>query len=194
MNRAELTRWGSIAGIVGAVAFSLLWAAAILADGHWLFGIETLSELGGPRPGRLFFNSGVMVMGILSIPFGFAIYDQLLKSYLGRPSSLLFIMSAIFLIGVGVFPIDTGDPHKFFSWAFFSTVIIALTLMIHPYRCDSKLCRLGLLTTAVVVSIGYVTIILVATGLMELALCEALVVMALNVWVVVTGVLLLRTI
>jgi hypothetical membrane protein len=193
MDRPELIKWGSLAGIAGAVTFSLLWAAAIIADGHWLFGIETLSELGGHRPGRYYFNIGVMVMGILSIPFGMALHQQLTQKRLGRISTMIFIVAAVLLIGVGVFPIDTGAPHTFFSWGFFITIITTMTLMLHPYRCDMKLCRLGFATTAVVVLIGYGTILLVSLDLMELALSEALIVMGLNIWVVITGVLLLRT-
>jgi hypothetical membrane protein len=193
MDRSQLTKWGSLAGIAGAVTFSLLWAVAIIADGHWLFGTETLSELGGLRPGSCFFNTGVMVMGIMSIPFGMAVYQQLTTNYLGRISAMIFIAAAILLIGVGVFPINTGTTHTFFSWGFFITIITAMTLMLHPYRSDRKLCRLGFATTLVVVLIGDVTILLVTLDLMELGLSEALIVMGLNIWVVITSILLLRT-
>lgn len=193
MDRSELIRWGSLAGIAGAVAFSLLWAAAIIADGHWLFGTETLSELGGLRPGRCFFNTGVIIMGIMTIPFGLAVYQHLTRNVLGRISALIFILAAVFLIGVGVFPINTGAAHTFFSWSFFITIITAITLIVHPYRCDMKLCRLGFAASVGVVLIGYITLPLVGLGIIELGLSEALVVMGLNVWVVITSVILLRS-
>jgi hypothetical membrane protein len=110
MEKYDLVVWGSLAGIVGAATFSILWGLAILTDGHWLFGVETLSELGGFRPGRDLFNSGVTVMGSLSF-----------------------------------------------------------------------------VTTIGVVMTGYVTIALVALEVMELALSEALVVIALVIWVLLLG-------
>ncbi len=192
MDWDDLVRWGSLAGIAGALTFSILWVAAIIVDGNWLFGLETLSELGGDRPGRWFFNGGVVVMGALALPFGAALYHKLCVCSLGKISSLMFMLAAVFLIGVGLFPIDTGAPHTFFSWAFFSTAIISLTFMLPPFHQVVCLSHVSLVATAGVVLTGYVTIILVATDLMELALSEALVVIALNLWVLIVGASMLR--
>ncbi|MCG7844717.1 MAG: DUF998 domain-containing protein [Methanomassiliicoccales archaeon] len=191
MDRPELIKWGSLAGIVGAVAFSVLWAAAILADGHWLFGTETLSELGGFRPGRCFFNTGVMVMGIMVIPLGAALYSELGHGMMGRISTAMFSISGVLLVGIGLFPINTGAPHTFFSWAFFSVVIVSLTLMFIQCRHIIKPRSAWTVSMAGVLIIAYGTIVLVALGLMELALCEALVVIALIVWDLTNAVLML---
>jgi len=104
MNEEKMIMWGALTGIIGAVAFSTLWSLAIITDGHWIFGVETLSELGGHRPGRCFFNIGLMVMGLLSLPFGAVLYRKFEHTNLGMISTGMFVLAAISLIGVGVFP------------------------------------------------------------------------------------------
>jgi hypothetical membrane protein len=187
-----IRRWGPLLGLCGAVAFMCLWLAAIMADGHWLFGVETLSELGGHRPGRCYFNTAVTIMGLLAIPYGLALYLRYRQSIVGKGSAGLLLLACLFLVGVGVFPIDTGAPHTFFSWAFFSTIIISLTVMLWPMGKDAVLSLSGRGLTTTVVLTAYVTIALVALGVMELALSEALVVIALDLWVIVTCIMLLR--
>ena len=34
-----------LAGLVGMVVFAVFWSAAIAVDGHWVFGVNTLSDL-----------------------------------------------------------------------------------------------------------------------------------------------------
>ena len=188
MNEEKMIMWGALAGIIGAVAFSTLWSLAIITDGHWIFGVETLSELGGHRPGRCFFNTGLIVMGLLSLPFGAVLYRKFEHTNLGKISIGTFVLAAISLIGIGVFPINTGSPHTFFSWAFFSTVIISLTIMLRPIWMFSRLGRPIVVVTLGTVMVGYITIILVATKNMELALSEALVVISLLIWTISMGI------
>ncbi|TFG55673.1 MAG: DUF998 domain-containing protein [Methanomassiliicoccus sp.] len=170
VNGEKMIMWGALAGIIGAVAFSTLWSLAIITDGHWIFGVETLSELGGHRPGRCFFNTGLIVMGLLSLPFGAVLYRKFEHIALGKISTGAFVLAAISLVGIGVFPINTGTPHTFFSWVFFSTVIISQTIMLRPIWMSPRLGRPALVVTLGTVMVGYITIILVATKNMELAL------------------------
>lgn len=42
-------------------------------------------------------------------------------------------LASLLLIGVGLFPIDTGTPHTLVSYSFFGTAALALVLLIGPF-------------------------------------------------------------
>jgi len=191
VEKNGLIRWGSSAGIAGAITFLALWGMAIIVDGHWIFGIETLSELGGDRPGRLFFNSAAIIMGVATLLFAAALYRRMRRTLLEKVSTLTFAVSSILLVGVGLFPIDTGAAHTFFSWSFFIVVIVSLTLMFFPCQRNMGLRSIGTIALTGVLITAYVTMTLVALDIIELALSEALIVIALNIWEITNGFLIL---
>jgi hypothetical membrane protein len=121
-----------------------------------------------------------------------ALYARYRNTLIGKGSVGLLLLACVFLVGIGVFPIDTGAPHTFFSWAFFSSIIISLTVMLWPMAKDAVLSLSGRAFTMTTVLTGYVTIGLVVMGAMRLALSEALVVIALDLWVIVTCLMLSR--
>jgi hypothetical membrane protein len=77
-------RFGAICGLIGALFFSVMWIVAVFVDGNWIMGKETLSELGGNRPGAFFFNSGVIVEGILGLFYGLGLLHAVRKGKIGR--------------------------------------------------------------------------------------------------------------
>lgn len=146
-------------------------------DGSWIFGEETLSELGGDRPGALIFNVGVIIEGFLAMVFSCSLLEYMKGSLLGRIGAGLLLIASIFLIGVGVFPITTGDPHTFFSYAFFLTALIALIVLVLPVARRVPMGGgLSILTAGLVlVSIGF----LVTSSI---PMTEAVAVICLLIW------------
>lgn len=125
-------RKGALLGLVGAAFFSLMWTSAVIADGHWVLGEETLSELGGDRPGALFFNAGVIVEGILAIFFSAALWRSMRPRGAFRIGPALFLAASVALIAVGAFPITTGLPHTVASYAFFGLALLAVLAIAYP--------------------------------------------------------------
>ena len=128
----DWVRFGAICGLIGAVFFSVMWIVAVFVDGDWIMGKETLSELGGNRPGALFFNSGVIVEGILGLFYGLGLLHAVRKGILQRTGITILLMASFALIMVGVFPITTGFAHGIASYAFFGMSLVAMLFMIHP--------------------------------------------------------------
>lgn len=78
----------------------------------------------------ILFNIGLIIAGILGIMLGLGIKKlDYMDTLLGKGATLLFIIDAVFLLGIGLFPETTGEPHTFFSIAFFVTISICLLLM-----------------------------------------------------------------
>lgn len=179
-------------GIVGSLVFNILLAISIWLNGHWIFGVDFLSDLGAPGPNGWMFNVGVMVLGALGIVFAAGLYQFISWSKIGKLAAVVFGTSCFFLFLVGAFPINTGDLHDNVSWAFFVLVVLSLLLMIVPFWDTNTLGRLSLVGTMVTVFLSIFDLLLVFVGFMRYQLCEELVVLALTVWVVVTSLLMHR--
>jgi hypothetical membrane protein len=169
--------WGAVAGIVGSVEFAIMWTLAALTDGHWVIGVMTLSELGGDRPGRWFFNIGVIVTGVLFVVFIRGLLRTLPRGLLTRIGTSLSFLGCIALIAIGVFPITTGTPHTVASWAFFSLMILGLAFMVRPIRYTPSLGTGHAILTAGVVALAIVLLVMTSVPL-----AEAATVIGLMVW------------
>jgi hypothetical membrane protein len=183
-------RWrrvGAIAGLAGALLFALFWMAAVQADGSWLFGENTLSELARTTGGgRDLFNAGVIVAALLWIPFALALIRCLPKEPFSRAGGMLFLLSAFALLAIGLFPIDTGAPHTVASWTFFAASMISLLLMIGPIGRSEVFGRIGIVPTIIapLLSLG----LLVLTSI---PFAEAVAVVSLIAWASVISMLML---
>jgi hypothetical membrane protein len=171
-------RLGAISGLIGAAVFTVLWIAAAQQDGGWMLGKMTLSELGDrSRPGAALFNAGAIIAGILSFIFSIGLYRVLSTSVLGRAGSVVMGLASLFLMGVGLFPIDTGTPHTIVSIGFFTLGAVAMAMIVMPAWRSHVLHPSGGLLTAILLIIALV-------GLVALSLpaAEALAVGCLLLW------------
>jgi len=191
MKREELARHGALAGIFASISFYVLLALAIWIDGDWRFGSDFLSDLGAPGPFAWLFNSAVMILGALGIVFTWFLYPFVSWSRLGKIATITFDLGCVFLILVGVFPIDTGDLHDNVSWAFFILIVLSLMLMMVPFRDHRTLGRPGFIATLAVVLLTIIDLLMVYSRMMRYELCEALVVLCLTAWVMVISVFIL---
>ncbi|NYT11415.1 MAG: DUF998 domain-containing protein [Methanomassiliicoccales archaeon] len=186
MEKKNLMRTTAIIGLIGAILFALLWTSAVIADGNWVLGEETLSELGGDRPGRLYFNTGVIVMGIMGLLFAVGLFLILKEDLLGRIGTSVLFVGAVALIGVGIFPITTGEYHTFFSYAFFGLMLVTMFLLALPIWRE---CRLGPLGG--IVTVGALAVSLVFLFTSSIPLTEAVAVICLLIWTVTISTLIL---
>lgn len=179
MNTKFLSpRVGAISGLIGSVTFTVLWIAAAIQDGNWVLGEMTLSELGDrSRPGAALFNGGGIIAGIMLVIFSVGLYRLLSTSAAGRLGTTTMGLASVMLIGVGVFPIDTGMPHDIVSLAFFMLAAIAMTLIIVPAWKNHVLYHSGGLLTAVLLIVA-----LAGAAMFPLPAAEALAVGCLLLW------------
>ncbi len=178
----------AIAGLLGAAFFSIMWITAVIVDGHWVLGEQTLSELGGNRPGSIYFNSGVILEGALSLMLALGLWRAMTRSTMQTIGGLVLACAAFFLILVGVFPITTGLPHTIASFGFFGLALLATILLARPLWNERRFGPFA----------GTVTIIAVVVSLLFLAftsieLTEAVSVICLLAWSSVISVMMLRS-
>ncbi len=182
----NIVRIGAIAGLAGALLFSTMWIAAVLADGHWVLGEETLSELGGDRPGRLFFNAGVILEGVLGLLFAIGLWRALPRTLVASSGFIVLLLAGISLVGVGVFPITTGAYHTVASYAFFGLSLVAILLLLVPiWKSETFGPIPGAVTGAAVV------ISLLFLSFTSVPLAEAVAVICLLIWSLILAIKML---
>ncbi len=125
-------RTGSWCGLAGSTVFLIAWAVAIAKTPGYRFGDQWVSDL-GVGDGAAFFNAGVIVAGVLSIPFAASLGAVLRASRLGILGSIVLALAGVALACVGVFTETTGDVHWIVSVSFFSMIVLALVLLVLPF-------------------------------------------------------------
>ncbi|MCE5214270.1 MAG: DUF998 domain-containing protein [Methanobacterium sp.] len=143
-----------IAGIlllIGAIQFLIIINLAESQFPGYNTGKNVLSDLGGTvppiEPSALLFNTSIIIMGILFLLAAYLI----LKSGGCRLFSTCLIINAICSIGVGLFPLYTGNLHDTLATLAF---IFGGLAVIFSYR-------LGLNMSMVIVSliIGFISLL-----------------------------------
>ena len=98
--------------------FIVLWVLSATLDGDWVFGVDSLSRMGvsDDRVAAGLFNCGCMAVGAMGILIGvgMAVHMKGLYTVVG----ILYSVAMIFLILVGVFPMDLGTIHYVVSDTF----------------------------------------------------------------------------
>jgi hypothetical membrane protein len=173
-----------LAGLVGMIVFAVFWSVAIAVDGHWVFGVNTLSDLGADRPGRLWFNSGVIVAGIMLAVYSFGLNHVLVKSQMSSGGCLLMFLSSLALICIGIFPETSGEIHLYFSWAFFILAMIGLLVLVGPAFRSVALGRISRAMTLIAPLGSVATLVLI----MSIPFAEAISVILLMIWGAVTSI------
>ncbi len=172
------------------VVFAVFWSAAIAVDGHWVFGVNTLSDLGADRPGRLWFNSGVIIAGAMLVIYSFGLHHVLGKGQLSSGGCLLLFLSALALIGIGIFPETSGIAHTYFSWGFFFLAMIGLLVLTRPILRSVAFGQVAKAMT-IIIPLGSIAILLVV---MSIPFAEAIAVILLMIWGAVTSINLLMSV
>ncbi len=129
-------RVGSWCGIAGPAIFTIGYIAAVLTTPGYRIGGQWVSDL-GVSPGAVYFNGGVIIAGLLAIPFAFGLLSSLRPQKIGYAASAVMILAAASLIGVGIFTEDAGPLHWMVSVSFFSLLFLALLLFSISFHLSS---------------------------------------------------------
>lgn len=170
-------------GILGAVLFTIMWLAAIYADGNWVLGAETLSDLGHPsRAGHPLFNAAAVIAGVLLGIFSLGMFYVHQNFLYARTSMAIAMAACISLVGVGVFPIHVDVYHTVVSFVFFGLMVIALSVWtIHDWTRGDDARPYAYFTAALLV----ISVLFMAFT--EIGMAEAVAVILIMIWAVVQG-------
>jgi hypothetical membrane protein len=165
-------------GVIAAAVFATSWIAAVALEPSWIFGENTLSELGISENGAAtFFNYGCcMLSAIFLAAFGFS-----MAYYAGNKCSLVAgiftVLAAASLFFVGVVPMDvgTGDLHNYLAYLFAFFEIIAIILYAGGFYSDGRimLAAIPIIALCVImgVYVGYGVEMFEAVGAVGLIAC-----------------------
>lgn len=162
---------------VGIVVFAICWIAAVLIDGTWVFGVNTMSELGiSDSSAKYLFLIGCVEAGICLIIYG-AMMVRKTKSLLPRVVYYIFQVAGFSLAGVGVFTMD-NSMHGFFTILFFT--LTGISVIIYAiYAISQKDHLLSLISTGIVVT----SVILIVFT--PIAFVEPIFVILFMIWVLI---------
>jgi hypothetical membrane protein len=122
-RRMARPRFLAVAGVLLVVAglvtfFGIITAEALYPDGYTTAG-NTISDLGATeppnsviqQPSATIFNLTMVVAGVLIIAAAFCLQ----RGFRRVAVALLVALSGLGMVGVGVFPGDTGNIHAIFA-------------------------------------------------------------------------------
>ena len=170
-------RAGSWCGLAGSSIFLMAWVIAIATSPGYNFGGQWVSDL-GVGAGASFFNAGVIVAGILSIPFAITLAIVLRPSRLGIAGSMSLVLAGVFLAGVGIITEDAGETHWIVSISFFSLTLLATVLLSYPLSRSVTMGPWSGQFTAAIVLIGVGFVALYGMG----PLAETVAVLLIAIW------------
>jgi hypothetical membrane protein len=180
MNR-KLNLYGALCGILAPIVFLVFYLVAVIQSPSYVFGEHFLSDL-GVAEGAWAFNTGVVMVGILSIPFCLGLWYSLRPGWLLLIGSVVGIAAGVLLIGVGIFTEHYGDLHftvsvLFFAFAAFFQISLAYPLIRNP---KTK-------TTGWAVTILMLITVLIAGGFIPTPLLETIAVFEILIWTLVVA-------
>ncbi|MCX6658506.1 MAG: DUF998 domain-containing protein [Euryarchaeota archaeon] len=125
MTSQRIQKAAVLCGLGAVVAFLILYMIAMSLDSTYVFGKNYLSDLGVSK-GAWAFNAALILTGFLLIPFSvLGLGPALGDTMWAVISKVMLVISALFLVSVGVFTEDAGVIHGIASYGFFLTMLVA---------------------------------------------------------------------
>jgi hypothetical membrane protein len=187
--------WLKISGVCGiltpVVAFTFI-SLAIVYSPQFSWTGNALSDL-GVQEGvtAILFNSGLIIGGILALVFVSGLF-VLQKIILGRIGVFIFVLAALALMAVGIFPENVGPTHYYSSVALFLLLLVSMLVICATFLLTAKV-KMGLFTfmAAVVVSLAWIVQWTIGFG-SNVAIPETLSALSASMWSIVLGFKMLR--
>lgn len=111
-------------GYAGAVVFFISWFTAVLLDGTWTFGTNTLSDLGiSDKLGAVIAFNLFACICSASLWLVEVIGIIRTESGVGRLYGILAACAMVTLICIGIFNKGMGTIHLVFAWSYLALVV-----------------------------------------------------------------------
>jgi len=182
----DVARIAGICGIFIPVVIFTCLGVALLFSPWFTWTHHALSDLGIVENSAAFFNYGMILGGILTFMFSLGLIKVLSK----KTGAYLLALSAIALIGIGIFPETIATLHFVTSAAFFMLLTIALLIIgLTIHKNHFERCMGSLAFVFAVVAIFSTVFLLYLEGV---AIPEALSCFPAFVWCLIVGVKMTR--
>lgn len=145
-SNLEKNRIARIAGICGILIpiVVLLCIGLALSHSPWFrFTEHAFSDLGIEGISAIFFNSGMILGGILALVFSLG----LIKILQNKTGAYILSLSSLALIGIGIFPETVYTLHFIVSAAFFMLLAISFLIIGLTIIRDQSERTMGILAT-----------------------------------------------
>jgi hypothetical membrane protein len=173
-----------IAGLCGILLPAIVFVCIGFAISHspWFkWTHNALSDLGVEGISALFFNSGMVFGGILALLFSIG----LMKTLSNKIGAYTLGLSAVALIGIGVFPENINLPHFIASAAFFILVTLSLIILAMTIKKDKfEKNMAGLATIFAMIALSSGLLLLPFEGI---AIPESIVCFPAFIWCMIYG-------
>lgn len=188
--------WLKISGICGiltpivACAF-ILPAIALYPQFSWT--ANALSDLGVVAgTTAILFNSGLVISGALALLFASGLFIVFRENMLGRIGAFIFLLGALALIAIGIFPENVKPMHYYASVTFFVLLPISMFMISAAFVFVAKL-KTGVFTFLIATFAATVWIAHFSTRLVSgVAIPETLSVLSASMLCVVLGFKMLK--
>jgi hypothetical membrane protein len=175
-----------ICGLSAVLAFLVLYMIAMSLDSTYVFGKNYLSDLGVSK-GAWAFNTALILVGLLLMPFSvLGLGPALGDTRWAMISKIMLVISALFLVSIGVFTEDAGDVHGVVSYGFFLTMLVAFVFVALALHKSKDLGKFGYGFTLLVFIFGAALIPMGGDPL-----SETLAVLGIIAWGLIMGCLLM---
>lgn len=172
----------TLCGILAPIVFLICYLISWSQSPWYVFGGRYLSDL-GVHEGALAFNTGLIVAGILALPFAWSLWRLLEPSRLATLGVFALGASGVALVSVGVFTEDFGTLHFAVSVLFFSLCLVTQLLLAWPLISSPRFKYVGVF--AIVLTL---TIVAVVAPIGFNPLSETIAVIAILIWILVIAV------
>ena len=184
--------WLRISGISGMIMPFITFMLILLAIAYspsFSWSENALSDLGVQEGVTVvLFNAGLIISGILGILFAVGLFTFLQESLLNRMGAFVFVLDALALTAIGVFPENVEPIHLLASVAFFVLLPVSMFLLGTAFLRTSRM-KLGFFTFAAAIVAAIVWIIPFGKGV---AIPETLSGLSASTWFVVLGFKMLK--
>lgn len=195
MNSKDID-WIKICGICGVLSPMLSFtfiSLSIVTFPEFSWTENALSDL-GVKEGftAVLFNYGLIIGGIFALVFALGLFKFLQEKLLGRIGAFLFILDALSLVAIGVFPENFGRIHHYVSVMFFAFFPMSILIICATFLNIGKV-KIGLFTFAValVVAIVWIMQFTVKFG-SNVAIPETLSALSASAWSIILGIQMLK--
>jgi hypothetical membrane protein len=188
--------WLKISGVCGIlapiVAFTFI-SLAITSYPQFSWTENALSDLGVQEGATaILFNSGLIMGGILSFIFAFSLFTVLGDKTLGKVGAVLFILVALALTSIGIFPENVKPTHYYVSVMFFALLPISAFIIGTAFLLKTNF-KMGFFTFLVAIVAAAVWIIHWTIGFgSNVAIPETLSGISASTWAIVLGFKMLK--
>ena len=179
--------WLKMTGISGIIAPLITFTLILLAIAYspnFSWTENALSDL-GVQEGvtAVIFNTGLIIGGVLAILFATGLFTFLQGNLLSSIGTFAFVLDALALTAIGLFPENVKPIHLYASVAFFTLFPISMFFLGTAFLRISKM-KLGFFTFIAAIVAAIVWTIPFSKGV---AIPETLSALSVLVWLIVLG-------